>query len=307
MPESFPPAINVEINTSQYPIIPFARKKSSREPIEVGESSVDVLVRQIGTVVLSRSQERQLAIAKVNGDAAAREQLILRNARFALSAAYKKRDQNLEKEDRASEALIGLIKAVDRFDPHHHRKAKVITLAKAQISHDITRARDNTGSTIRIPVHLMESYRACLKYIPILTQELGRELTDQDLEKFIGLKPGEYRRIRESLTIASLDKPLGDSEESATLANVLLDDGEDIHEVVQAKDSSRILNNALNSLSNLERRIVVMNYGLGEEEPINIRSIAKRLKIHRDKVSQILALAKQKIRQFPEFQGYEQD
>ena len=180
-----------------------------------GDSGLSKYLREIGQIPLfTPEQEIELAAKIKKGDPAARERMILSNLRLVVTIAHDYVDLGLSLLDLISEGNIGLTKAVERFDPT--KGAKVSTYAAWWIKQSIKRALANQSKTIRLPVHLVDKIAKVRRVSLQMSDELGREPTDEELGEEIGIASQKVAKLK-SLGIrpVSLDAVVGDEDSAA--------------------------------------------------------------------------------------------
>src|SRR5437867_2287727 len=177
-----------------------------------GDSGLSKYLREIGQIpLLTQEQEIELAAKIKEGDAAARERMILSNLRLVVTIAHDYVDLGLSLLDLISEGNIGLTKAVERFDPM--KGAKLSTYAAWWIKQSIKRALANQSKTIRLPVHLVDKISKIRRVSLQMSEELGREPTDDELGDEIGIASGKVSQLKTvSIRPASLDAPNSDDD-----------------------------------------------------------------------------------------------
>src|SRR6202451_1213504 len=191
---------------------------------EDSDSGIKIYLREIGQIpLLTPAQEIELAAKIKKGDKAARSLMIRSNLRLVVKIAHDYANLGLPLLDLISEGNIGLMKAVERFDPA--KGGKLSTYAAWWIKQSIKRALANQSKTIRLPVHLIDKiyklYRASLK----LTEEFGREPTDEELAIELQIPTSKVAHLKSvSVRPASLDAPVGEDGDSATFGEIVGDD-----------------------------------------------------------------------------------
>src|SRR5881275_1227649 len=175
-----------------------------------GDSGLSKYLREIGQIpLLTPEQEIELAAKIKKGDPAAREQMILSNLRLVVTIAHDYADLGLSLLDLISEGNIGLTKAVERFDPA--RGAKLSTYAMWWIKQCIKRALANHSKMIRLPVHLVDKMAKVRRVAAQMSEELGREPTDDELGDELGIPREKVARFKTlGIRPASLDAPIAD-------------------------------------------------------------------------------------------------
>src|SRR6195256_3742915 len=188
------------------------------------DTGLNRYLREIGRIpLLTPQQEIELAAKIKKGDPAARERMITANLRLVVTIARDYVDLGLPLLDLISEGNIGLTKAVERFDPA--KGAKLSTYAMWWIKQSIKRALANQSKMIRLPVHLVDKVAKVRRVSMKISDELGREPTDDELSEELGIASEKVARLK-SLGIrpASLDAPIGD-DDSAEFGDVIGDEG----------------------------------------------------------------------------------
>src|SRR3989449_3573651 len=177
-----------------------------------GENGIKIYLREIGQVKLLTVQDEIDLAAKIKrGDRAARSRMIKANLRLVVKIAHDYSNLGLPLLDLISEGNIGLMKAVERFDPK--KGGKLSTYAAWWIKQSIKRALANQAKTIRLPVHLVDKISKMKRAGHELSERLGREPTDQELADKLGIPSAKVAQLRTiSVRPASLDAPIGDDD-----------------------------------------------------------------------------------------------
>ncbi|HEY3931090.1 MAG TPA: sigma-70 family RNA polymerase sigma factor, partial [Verrucomicrobiae bacterium] len=198
----------------------FIRRESSRYD---ADTSIRLYLREIGLVKLLTPQEEiQLAARIKKGDKKAREHMIKANLRLVVKIARDYEGIGLPLLDLISEGNIGLMKAVERFDPK--KGGKLSTYGSWWIKQSIKRALANQSKTIRLPVHLVDKISKMRRIGMRLQEELGREATDEELADELGMTAARVRQMRQAaIRPASLDAPIGD-DDSNNFSDVVQDE-----------------------------------------------------------------------------------
>jgi RNA polymerase primary sigma factor len=261
-----------------------------------GENGLSKYLREIGQIpLLTPEQEIELAAKIKRGDAAARERMILSNLRLVVTIAHDYVDLGLSLLDLISEGNIGLTKAVERFDPN--KGAKLSTYAAWWIKQSIKRALANQSKTIRLPVHLVDKISKVRRVSLQMSDELGREPTDEELGEEIGIASGKVAKLK-SLGIrpVSLDAVVGD-EDSAEFSEMIGDeDAETPFESLRDKNLLRQMDGLLDILDQREKRIISQRFGLGGGKPKTLEDIGKNFGVTRERIRQLQNIALAKLR-----------
>src|ERR1700719_998926 len=219
------------------------------------DSGLNRYLREIGRIpLLTPQQEIELAAKIKEGSAAARERMINANLRLVVTIAYDYVNLGLPLLDLISEGNIGLTKAVERFDPA--KGAKLSTYAMWWIKQSIKRALANQGKTIRLPVHLVDKVAKVRRVSLQMSEELGREPTDDELGEEIGIAGDKVARLR-SLGIrpASLDAPLEDDDSTEFGEMIGDEDAETPFELLRDKNLLDQMDGLLDVLDQREKKI----------------------------------------------------
>ncbi len=260
------------------------------------EDPVRMYLKEIGNVpLLTSEQEVDLAMKVEAGDEEAKRALTEANLRLVVSIAKKYVGRGMPFLDLIQEGNMGLMKAVDKFD--YTKGYKFSTYATWWIRQAITRGIADTGRTIRVPVHMVETINKTLRMTRQLLQELGREPTPEEVAERLGVPAS---RVREVLKISrdpvSLDTPIGEEDDSH-LGDFIEDDT-----ALSPADSATFsmlreeLANALESLTERERQVVKLRFGLEDGRARTLEEVGKEFNVTRERIRQIEAKALRKLR-----------
>ena len=260
------------------------------------EDPVRMYLKEIGKVpLLSTEQEVELAKRVEAGDEEAKKQLTEANLRLVVSIAKKYVGRGMPFLDLIQEGNMGLMKAVDKFD--YTKGYKFSTYATWWIRQAITRGIADTGRTIRVPVHMVETINKTLRMTRTLLQELGREPTPEEVAERLNVS---VSRVREVLKISrdpvSLDTPIGEEDDSH-LGDFIEDDS-----ALSPADSAAFsmlraeLATALESLTDRERQVVKLRFGLEDGRARTLEEVGKEFNVTRERIRQIEAKALRKLR-----------
>ena len=260
------------------------------------EDPVRMYLKEIGNVpLLTTEQEVELAKRVEAGDEEAKKQLTEANLRLVVSIAKKYVGRGIPFLDLIQEGNMGLIKAVEKFD--YAKGFKFSTYATWWIRQAITRGIADTGRTIRVPVHMVETINKTLRMTRTLLQELGREPTPEEVAERLNVS---VSRVREVLKISrdpvSLDTPIGEEDDSH-LGDFIEDDS-----ALSPADSAAFsmlraeLATALESLTDRERQVVKLRFGLEDGRARTLEEVGKEFNVTRERIRQIEAKALRKLR-----------
>jgi RNA polymerase primary sigma factor len=236
--------------------------------------------------LLTAEEELGLARRIERGDFQATERMVNSNLRLVVSIAKHYQGQHLPLVDLIQEGMLGLIRAVEKFD--WRRGLKFSTYATPWVRQSIERGIAYKARTIRVPVHVLQRERKIGRCAPGLVAKLGREPTDEELAAAVELPVHHVQEVREAArAVTSLDKTVGESEET-TLAELFASDAAEPAEEVDTTQREELVHRAVSELPEPEREIVCLRYGLtGEGRPQSVEQVVRRLGVSRAEVRQI--------------------
>jgi RNA polymerase primary sigma factor len=263
--------------------------------------SLQLFLNEMGRYPLLTAED-EVALAKriERGDEAAKEQMINSNLRLVVSIAKRYQGHGLSLLDLIQEGVLGLIRAVEKFD--WRRGFKFSTYATWWIRQAVQRGVQNRSRVIRVPVHVAELERKATRAERELTAKLGRQPDEEEVAKEAKIPLDKLRQARDAVrTLASLDRPIGE-DGSATLGDVVAaPEGDPLEEVAVALGDGA-LSNALNSLSPTQQRVLELRFGLSGAEPISLQKVGEELGITRERVRQIEQAALEQLSRNRELQ-----
>jgi len=243
--------------------------------------------------LLTAAEEVELAKKIEDGDIEAKNRMINSNLRLVVSIAKRYQGHGLSLLDLIQEGVIGLIRAVEKFD--WRRGYKFSTYATWWIRQAVQRGVANKSRTIRIPVHIADREQKIGRAERELMVKLGRAPTDEEISKASKVSLKHLREVREAArAVTSLDKPLGDDND-ASIGDLIGGASGGVEEEVEISLTEDTLHRALDNLPDREQKVLSLRYGLGLEEPQSLEEIGRRFGITRERVRQIEATALQRL------------
>ncbi len=261
-----------------------------------GNTAYNLYLREVGqTKLLTLQEENELAARVKRGDRKARERMIKANLRLVVKIAREYEDYGMPLLDLINEGNMGLMKAVERFDPA--KGAKLSTYSAWWIKQAIKRALANQSKTIRLPVHVVDKLfhmrRASIK----LQEVLGREPTDDELGQELGLTGRKVAQLRTAaIRPASLEAPLGD-DETSRVADVIADESADTpYEQLEGKANISMLRDLIATLHPREAEILRYRFGLDGDTEKTLEDVGRKFGVTRERIRQIQNAALLKLR-----------
>jgi len=260
------------------------------------DNSLKLYMREIAkTPLLTPAEEVKLAARIKRGDKKARTQMIQANLRLVVKIAQDYTGYGLPLADLISEGNIGLMKAVERFDPK--KGGKLSTYAAWWIKQSIKRALANQSKTIRLPVHMVDKIAKMRRISTMLAESLGREPTDDELSEELGLPRRKLAMLKQaSQRPTSLDAPVNDGE-STQYSEIIGDDrAESPLKTLADKNLHGELSGLLSVLDERERRIIDERFGLTGKKPMTLEDVGREFGVTRERIRQLQNSALTKMR-----------
>ncbi|MBM3863227.1 MAG: RNA polymerase sigma factor RpoD/SigA [Verrucomicrobia bacterium] len=260
------------------------------------DGNLRIYLREISkTPLLTQEEEIELSERIRNGDAEARAHMIRANLRLVVKIAQDYSNYGMPLSDLISEGNIGLMKAVERFDPE--KGGKLSTYAAWWIKQSIKRALANQSKTIRLPVHMVDKIAKMRRISAMLTEVLGREPTDEELAEEIGVPRRKLAMLRQaSQRPTSLDAPINEGE--ATEFGEIISDERAVNPLDMLADKNLYaqLDGLLSVLDERERKIIDERFGLNGRKALTLEEVGREFGVTRERIRQLQNSALTKMR-----------
>ncbi|MEO6848363.1 MAG: RNA polymerase sigma factor RpoD/SigA [Chthoniobacterales bacterium] len=267
-----------------------------RTSIEDSDSGFQLYLREIGQYpLLTPADEVKLASKIKRGNKAARLEMIRANLRLVVKIARDYANLGLPLMDLISEGNIGLMKAVERFDPK--KGGKLSTYAAWWIKQSIKRALANQSKTIRLPVHLVDKISKIRRVSMQMSEELGREPTDEELAEEIGMSEAKVTMLKSAaIRPASLDAPIGE-DDNTEFGDIVGDESaQNPFELLRDKDMQDEVDDLMGVLDERERRIIGFRFGLDGGNAKTLEEVGENFGVTRERIRQLQNIALRKMR-----------
>ena len=267
------------------------QRKSTAVKVERGSETPELLAKYLAHIgqgqLLTHAEEIDLSNRAKEGDKKARARLIEKNLRLVVSVAKKYRGYGLPFEDLIQEGNIGLMKAVEKYDPE--RGYRFSTYATWWIRQAVQRAVADKGRTIRVPVHMTEKIRKLSRAYNELSLEFEREPGEEELARYLEWSVPDVRLALSAMPDAtSLDQPVSSDDTASQLGDFIEDDKiSDTPDTVIAEIETVYLKEAIDHLPERARYVLVRRYGLDDRDPATLAELGDELEISRERVRQL--------------------
>jgi RNA polymerase primary sigma factor len=251
------------------------------------------------TTLLTADEEKELAARIDRGDKAARDKMIESNLRLVVKIAKRYINRGLPFLDLIEEGNLGLIKAVERFKLS--KECRFSTYATWWIRQSIERALVNQSRTIRLPVHVSDDINRMLKMTRELVQKLNREPSIKEVAAQMSVNPAYVRRLMVLLKKTySIERPMGENSDYFLIDTI--EDTSTVSPAVLLEDINKfeLVSQWLESLSENERKIISLRFGLGDKDPQTLDVIGRSFGVTRERIRQIEAKSLEKLKKIVE-------
>jgi RNA polymerase primary sigma factor len=262
---------------------------------DVVQSPLETYLREINeTALLTADQEKELARAIEGGDTEARDQMVRANLRLVVNIARGYTGKGLALQDLIEEGNLGLLRAVEGFDPTMNTRFS--TYASYWIKQSIKRALVNTAKTIRIPAYMVELLAKWRRATNKLSDELGRPPTHEEVAKLLGLPKKKLNIIKKAIRVYNAAPQADQGDQGWSIDEMLMDNRAKTPdtEMVETDDLKHVLI-LLEKMDKREATVLRMRFGLNDEEPKTLKEIGECLGLTRERVRQIESEALAKL------------
>jgi RNA polymerase primary sigma factor len=260
------------------------------------DNSLRLYLREISkTELLTPQEEIKLAARIKKGDKKAREHMIRANLRLVVKIAQDYSGYGLPLADLISEGNIGLMKAVERFDPN--KGGKLSTYGSWWIKQSIKRALANQSKTIRLPVHMVDKIARMRRISGMLTEALGREPTSEEIAEELGIPRKKLALLkRAAKRPTSLNAPIHE-DDSSEYSDIIGDEhAVNPMEALHSKNMHGELDELLDCLDEREHRIIDARFGLDGTKPMTLEEVGVEFGVTRERIRQLQNIALAKMR-----------
>ena len=263
------------------------RTRTSERPSETPDLIPGYFAHIDKGKLLTHAEEIDLSKRAKAGDKGARQRLIEKNLRLVVSVAKKYRGMGLPFEDLIQEGNIGLMKAVEKFDPD--RGWRFSTYATWWVRQAVQRAVADKGRTIRVPVHMGDKIRKMARAYNELSAKMEREPTDEEVAERLGWAAEQVRDVKGAMPDAtSFNQPLTSDSDATEIGELIEDErASEVAGTVIGEMEMDWLADAVEELPERHRHVLIKRYGLGDEETATLAQLSEELGISRERVRQV--------------------
>lgn len=272
------------------------KKKTMQTVAYDGENSLSMYLKEINKVaLLTRAEEEKYARLAAQGNQAAKDRLVAANLRFVVNVAKKYQNQGMALDDLISEGNIGLINAIERFDVD--KGYHFISYAVWWIRQSILKAICEKSRTIRLPLNRANELVQIEKMRKEMFSEKGMEPEDRELARRLGMNEAQVRDLLDiSREMISLETPVYTDRDASVLSDFLEDGNHPSPEAQTIHTSLRTdLNEALETLSDKESKILELRFGLNDKQPLSLKEIGEKFNLTKERIRQIEKKALQRL------------
>ncbi len=273
---------------------------AAKEPDDHSDDAIKLYLKEIQkTKLLTAEEERALALRISKGDEAARDRMIESNLRLVVKIAKRYMNRGLPFLDLIEEGNMGLIKAVERFKLS--KECRFSTYATWWIRQSIERALVNQSRTIRLPVHVSDDINKLIKISRELVHKYNREPHVAEIAEAMGVEPAYIRRLMVLVKKTySIEHPMGENNDYSLIDTI--EDPSAINPATLIEDLNKYgyVSHWLESLSENEREILTLRFGLDDREPQTLDTIGRQFGVTRERIRQIEAKSLEKLRKLKE-------